>query len=108
MNALPSAELLALDHDGMMVLEDMVRELHEYRAAIAEATSDEFREMLEARFAESSGAFGLTIGRFVEKSSEAVEDASRKTDIAIKQWKRANSLRDILDAVNEMPLGGGS
>ena len=59
LEALPSDDLVALDEDGLNVFRDMIRELHEFRAAIAEASSDAFRQVLEQRFAESIGGTGL-------------------------------------------------
>ncbi len=69
MRSQPSDDLVALDAEGMAVLEDMKREVADYRAAIAEAATDDFREMMEARMAQCSGALGLSLGRFWQRSS---------------------------------------
>lgn len=108
LEVLPSDELIALDEDGMSVFRDMIRELHEFRAAITEASSDEFRQILEQRFAESIGGTGLAFGRFFEKSSAAAGTAGRAVDTAVKGYKRANGLSDIIDAIRDFLASGGT
>ncbi len=105
MDMLPSEDLYALDASGRAVLDNMLRELGDTRAAIANATDEEFVAILEARFAESSGALGLSIGKFYESSAQAMGKISQRVDIAIRTQKRAKGLDAILDAVKD--LGGG-
>ena len=99
---LPTDDLVALDPEGLAILRDMLDELRSYRAAIAEASTDEFREMLESRFAQRSGAAGLTLTRLYDKSATALGTASTKADIAIRTHKRFNGLKDIWDAVRDV------
>ncbi|WP_143529943.1 hypothetical protein [Salibaculum halophilum] len=101
MEALPSDELVALDEDGLNVFRDMIRELHEFRAAIAEASSDAFREVLEQRFAESIGGMGLAFGRFMEMSSSAAGKGGRALDGAVKTYKRVQGIGDIIEFIRE-------
>lgn len=101
LEALPSDELVALDEDGLSVFRDMIRELHEFRAAIAEASSDDFRQVLEQRFAESIGGTGLAFGRFIETSSAVAGQGARGVDGAVKTYKRVQNLGDIKDFIFE-------
>lgn len=96
---LPDATPVPLDEDGLSVFRDMVREVRDLRAAIAEASSDEFRTMLEGRFAASAGGVGLAVGRLVQRSSVAAGVAGRGADATIRNFERARSLKDIFDAV---------
>ncbi|GAA0294729.1 hypothetical protein [Rhodovulum strictum] len=107
MEALPSNELVALDQDGLNVFRDMLREAREFRAAIAEASTDAFREVMEARFAESLGSTGLAVGRFIEKSSEAAGKAGAVADWTERQFKRVTSLADIVEAIRAYFNSGG-
>lgn len=84
-----------IDGEGMAVFKDMQRELHTYRAAILEASSDEFREMLEGRFAAQAGAFGLTVGRYYQRSAEAAKVIDTTTDQVIAQYEKAKTLAEI-------------
>ncbi len=97
--ALPNPEMVALDAEGVAVLRDMLEELRTYRAAIAEATSDDFQSLLEDRFAQSSGALGLSLNRFYERSVTASGKVGKAADAVIKQNKRVTSLLDIVEAV---------
>jgi hypothetical protein len=101
LEALPSDDLVALDEDGLNVFRDMIRELHEFRAAIAEASSDAFREVLEQRFAESIGGTGLAFGRFMEMSSSAAGKSGRAVDGAVKTYKRVQSFGDIIEFIRD-------
>ncbi|MEM7295844.1 MAG: hypothetical protein AAF330_04335, partial [Pseudomonadota bacterium] len=56
---LPHGDTVALAVEGQFVLNDMLDELRIHRAAIAEASSDAFRHLLEKRFAQASGSLGL-------------------------------------------------
>lgn len=106
--ALPSDELVALDQDGLNVLRDMEREARAFRAAIAEASTDEFRAILEARFAESLGGSGLALNRFVEMASVAAGGAGKAIDQGIKQYRRTKSLSEIWEALGPIfSCGGG-
>lgn len=96
---LPDATPVPLDEDGLSVFRDMVREVRDLRAAIAEASSDEFRTMLEGRFAASAGGVGLAVGRLVQRSSAAAGVAGRGADATIRNFERAKSLKDIIDSV---------
>ena len=98
--ALPNPEMVALDAEGVAVLRDMLEELRAYRAAIAEATSDDFQSLLEDRFAQSSGALGLSLTRFYERSVTASGKVGKAADAVIKQNKRVTSLLDIVEAVS--------
>ncbi len=98
--ALPNPEMVALDAEGVAVLRDMLEELRTYRAAIAEATSDDFQTLLEDRFAQSSGALGLSLTRFYERSVTASGKVGKAADAVIKQNKRVTSLLDIVEAVS--------
>ncbi len=98
--ALPNPEMVALDAEGVAVLRDMLEELRTYRAAIAEATSDDFQSLLEDRFAQSSGALGLSLTRFYERSVTASGKVGKAADAVIKQNKRVTSLLDIVEAVS--------
>lgn len=89
-----------LDPEGQAILADMLRELHEWRARIAEASSDEMRHIYEARFAEATGSTGLALVRFVEKRAPHIGQAS---DAIIKGGKTLNGLKDIVDAVGLIP-----
>lgn len=107
LEALPGDELVALDEDSLSVFRDMVREAKDFRAAIAEASTDEFRDMLEHRLAESLGGTGIAFGRFLETSSKAAGTATRATDTAIKQYRRVTSLEDIYEFIQGFLGGGG-
>ncbi len=102
--SLPNDDLQPLDHEGLLVLQDMRDELKTYRAAIAEASSDDFRTLLQDRFAQSAGASGLSILRFLEKSGQA---AGQGADTAIKNYKRVKSLADIFEVLKGYLSGGG-
>lgn len=104
--ALPSEGLFALDAEGMAVLEDMKREVADYRVAIAEASTDEFRELMEARMAQSAGGLALSFGRFLQRSSQAYGSVSKGTDETIKQYRRAKTLGDLMEVVEK--FGSGS
>ena len=104
--SLPNDVAPGLDHDGLLVLQDMKAELRTYRAAIAEASSDDFRAMLEDRFAQSAGASGLTLLRFFETSQSAYGKMSDGADEIAKATKRVKTLADIWDVV-ATAFGGG-
>ncbi len=106
LEALPDDRLVALDPDGLSVLRDMVRETRDIRAAIAEASTDEFRAMLASRLAESLGGTGLAFNRFLEKSSHAAGKVGRSAGHAIETYKKAQSLTDIFNALREFLAGG--
>jgi len=95
LEAVDSKNHVPIDGEGMAIFKDMQRELHTYRAAILEATSDEFREMLEGRFAAQAGAFGLTVGRYYQRSAEAAEVIDTATDEVIAQYEKAKTLAEI-------------
>ncbi len=96
---LPSPDMVALDVEGVAVLRDMLQELRTYRAAIAEASTEAFQGLLEDRFAQSSGALGLTLTRFFERSVTATGQVGKAADVVIKQNKRVTSLLDIVEVV---------
>lgn len=98
--ALPRQGKIALDVEGEAILNDMVRELHEYRAAFSQANAIEFQKLIEARFAESAGSTGLAILRFWEKWAPF---AGARADDAIKLHERVEGLRDIVEALNNVP-----
>lgn len=105
---LPSQEMVALDAEGVAVLHDMLAELRGYRAAIAEADTEDFRAILENRFAQNSGALGLALGKLCERSLVAAGNVSRGADIAIKNYERGASLVEIVSSVGDMYPGGTS
>ena len=108
MTALPNEDHYALDAEGAAVLADMLRELQDTRAAIANADDDAFVAILQDRFAESSGALGLSINKFYERSAEAMNKARRHADVAMKTNKRFQGLDSILDSLKEHLGAGGS
>lgn len=105
---LPIEGMVDLDKEGLSVFRDMVRETKEFRAAIAEASSEEFRTILKDRFAFSAGSTGLALGRFIQRSYEAAGAGGKAADAAIKNFERARSLRDIVNAVHAALTGGTS
>lgn len=94
-------DLVDLDLEGQAVLASMVRELHDTRALLAAATSDEFRAILESRFAQNSGAFGLVLNRYAEQSYVALGTLHSKGKAAVSAYKTVNSLADIIKAVTK-------
>ncbi|ARE40037.1 hypothetical protein RGUI_1896 [Rhodovulum sp. P5] len=108
MEALPSNALVALDADGMAVFRDMLREVREFRATIAAATTEAFRAIMEDRFAESFGSTGLAFARFWETASGAAGHAGKEMDRAIKQYKRVKTASDIYDALQAFLDAGGT
>lgn len=104
---LPSANLVKLDHEGLAVLHDMRRELTDFRAAIGEASTEEFQAMLEGRFAQVSGALGLTLNRFYFRSAAAGGKLADKADQMAKRGKQVKNLWDILQSVSENWNGEG-
>lgn len=106
MRRLPSRELYALDVEGMKIVESMARELVDYRAATMEADTDEFKQRLEERFAFNSGALGLTFAKFWEQSAVARGQASETTGVALKQWRNAKTVGEIVAAVEALQNGG--
>ena len=93
---LPNPEYQPLDYEGILVLQDMREELRVFRAAIAEASNDEFRELLKDRFAQSAGASGLSALRFLEKSFAVLGQGS---DAVTKNYKRVKDLAGIFAAL---------
>jgi hypothetical protein len=108
LETLPAADHVPLDAEGMAVFRDMQRELHDYRAAIGEASTDEFRAMLEERFAAQSGAMGLSLGRYYERSAKAAGSVGAGTDKVIKQYKRVTTLAGIKEFIEGMISSGGT
>ncbi|WP_342076201.1 hypothetical protein [Yoonia sp. SS1-5] len=104
---LPNDDFQPLDHEGLLVLQDMRAELHVIRGAIADASGDAFRSLLEDRFAQSAGSLGLSLLRFGQKSKAALNKAGRGADAAIKTNKRLEGLADIIDGIVDMFPGGG-
>ncbi|MFG5383444.1 hypothetical protein ACEWPN_19985 [Yoonia sp. R2-816] len=104
---LPKGDFQPLDHEGLLVLNDMRDELRTYRAAIAEASSDDFRELLEDRFAQSAGSLGLSLLRFGQKSKGALDRAGQGVDVAIQTHGRLEGLGDIIRALKVAFLSGG-
>ena len=105
--SLPSANLVKLDHEGLAVLHDMRRELTDFRAAIGEASTEEFQAMLEGRFAQVSGALGLTLNRFYLRSAAAGGKLADNADQVAKRGKQVKNLWDILQSVSENWNGEG-
>jgi hypothetical protein len=64
--------------------------------------------ILQHRLAESSGALGLSINKFYERSAEAMNKAGRPADVALKTNKRFQGLDSILDSLKEYLGAGGS
>lgn len=106
-DALPQSAPVALDADGRAVFADMVREVRKTRAALAEASSDAFRDLLRARMAESIGGTGLAFGRFLERSAAAAGTVDKTTEVAIRAYTRVNDLRDIIGFIRDRISGGG-
>lgn len=105
LDELRNGDHIPLDAEGIAVFHDMQRELHDYRAAIAEATTDEFRATLENRFAAQTGAMGLSIGRFYQRSAEAAGKIDTNSDKVIKGYKKAKTMKDIAAFIAAL-LGG--
>ncbi|MCB5197632.1 hypothetical protein LGQ03_00110 [Loktanella sp. TSTF-M6] len=103
---LPTGGLVALDAEGFAILDEMRRELRENRAAIAEATTEEFRKILEGRLAQGAGALGLSLTKFYQRSVAAGGDLVRGADAVIRTNRRLSGLDDILDQVLNLPGGG--
>lgn len=96
-------DFIALDVEGIAVFNDMLCEARDLRAAMAEATAEDFRAMLESKLAESLGGTGLALTRFVSKSAKA---ADRATDELDKRAKRVKSLADILKLLGLIGTAG--
>lgn len=95
---------IVLDPEGVAVFKEMIRGLEATRAAIAASDSEEFRALLESRFAQSSGSIGVTALRYFEKSVVA---GGQTADALIKANKQVSGLQDILDRVKDWLPGGG-
>ena len=91
------SELVAMAPNAQAVLLDMQQELQNLSTAIALAKTPEHREGLRKRFARSFGALSATVGRYVEKSAPHADKPGKWADLAIKNYKRWQSLADILD-----------
>ena len=94
-DALPTDGIYPLDAEGRAILHDMRRELDDFRAAIAEASSDAFRAVLEQRMAQSAGALGLTLTRFAKRSVEAAGNVERGIGVTKRVKDGINDLNDI-------------
>jgi len=103
---LSTDQAIALDAESLAILRDMVRETHDFRAAISEASADEFRAVVQARFTESAAGTGLAFGRLVERSAQAGRKIGDGSDVAIKNFRRVESFRDIIDVLKQMFPGG--
>ena len=98
-DALPSEEMHRLDAEGLAIIHDMRRELDDFRAAIAEATSEEFAEVLDQRMAQSAGALGLTLARFAQRSVTAAGSVERGIVVAKRGRQGVQDLSDIVQWV---------
>jgi hypothetical protein len=104
---LPAGKLYGLDAEGIAVLHDMRHELTVVRAAIAESSSVEFKQVLETRLAQSSGGLGLSLIKFYQRTAEAGKDAGRTIDIAMKTKKRGEGMIEIFDLLSGLSNSGG-
>ncbi|MEP3347857.1 MAG: hypothetical protein ABJN34_02495 [Litoreibacter sp.] len=99
--------LQPLAPEDLTLLRDMLSELRDTGASLAEARSDEYRETTRKRFARRAGALGSTIGRYVQKGSEVANDAGKKFDDTVKQYKRYETIQGLLDWLQTFISGGG-
>lgn len=104
--SLDDGQFIPLDGEGVAVFHDMRQELYDYRAAIEEANTDDFRRILEDRFAASSGAMGLAVGRFVERSADAAGKTNSAAVTLAKGQKTAKGLYDIMQPIIDFLAGG--
>lgn len=103
--SLDAQELAPLSSEARAVLNDMLDEVGEVEGAIGEARTEKHRENLRKRFVKGVGATSATIGRYIEKAKPHSEKAGKWVDQLIKNYKRWNTLADIIDWLEK--LGGG-
>ncbi len=92
-------DVVVLDAEGQAVLQSMLRELHESREILKGASSDQFRLIIENRFAQNSGALGLTLNRYAEQSYRTLGTIHSTGKEAVSIHKTVKGLWDILKAV---------
>ncbi len=91
------AELAQVEPEGRAIIDEMVRELEEFIAAIEAAESPKMVALLHQRFAERYAGISTTVARSVEKGREVSGTFASKFDDAVKWFKRWEVLEKIID-----------
>jgi ribosomal protein L13E len=106
-NQADGSELARLDPEGQAILQDMLAELSEIEAAIAESSTDEHREIIKKRFAKFVGGMSSTMGHYIESAKKHADKPAKWVDQLIKNFKRWEKLSDILEWLEKFGGGGG-
>lgn len=98
--------LVPLSPSARATLEDMLNELRLVAAAGEEARSEAWRDQSNKRAARTAGATSATIGKYIERGSQAAQVSGDKMDGVIKWFKRWKSMDDIWDWITKLLEGG--
>ena len=96
-----SSEQVPLNSEGQAILDDMLRELFEWRALVSQASDDEMREIFDQRFAEATGGMGLAMLRFGQKRELQI---GKLADGTVRIGNAANALGDIVESVRNLSI----
>jgi len=101
--AVDPIELAQLDPEGQAVFAEMIRELEEHEAAIAEARSEKGKAVARKRFAEKYGGLSATFGRALQRGREAAGGSVKRFDDAVKWYKRWETLEKVAEWWRNLP-----
>ncbi|MBY6046818.1 hypothetical protein [Vannielia litorea] len=100
------SEFARLSPEGEAAFNAMLDDLEELESLIEAAPTEAREQRLRKRFAERVGAFASTTGRYVEKGKEHAPKATNWVDGLIKNYKRMQSMGDIIEWLEKI-FGGG-